>query len=87
MKTLKQNQFIINRKKILYEQRYTMSRLARDLGVTPTAICTSINGTTQSVRMYKMIANKLGVSMIEFWPEIFGETIEHQEPDHLTVRS
>ena len=87
MKKKTQNQFEINRKKILYDQRYTMSRMARDLGVTPTAICSSIKGKTQSVRMYKMIANKLGVSMIEFWPEIFGEPIEHQEVDHLTIRS
>lgn len=64
-----------------------MSRLARDLGVTPTAICSSINGRTQSVRMYKAIANKLGVSMVEFWPDIFGEAIEHQEVDHSAILS
>ena len=87
MKTLNENKFLVNRKKILYDQRYTMSRLARDLGVTPTAICQSIKGRTQSLRMHRLIANKLGISLVEFWPELYGETIENQEPDHLTVRS
>lgn len=87
MKTLNENKYLINRKNILYDQRYTMSRLARDLGVTPTAICQSIKGRTQSLRMHRLIANKLGVSLVEFWPELYGDPIIHQDVDHLTIRS
>lgn len=49
-----------------------MSRLARDLGVTPAAIGQSINGKVQSLRMHRIIAQKLGVELAEFWPEFYG---------------
>lgn len=72
MKSLTDNKFFINRKKILYEQRYTMSRLARDIGFTPAAVGKAILGTTQSLKLHRIIATKLDVSLQDFWPEFYG---------------
>ena len=73
MKIVTDNPFIINRKKILYDQRYSMRRLAIEIGVTAQAVAQSINGKTQSLKMHRTICNKLGVSLVNFWPELYGE--------------
>jgi DNA-binding Xre family transcriptional regulator len=73
MRIVTNNPFIINRKKILYDQRYTMSRLAIEIGVTPQAVIMSINGKTQSLKLHRAICNKLGVSLVSFWPELYGD--------------
>ena len=93
MKILNQNQHIINRKKILYDQRYTMSRLARDLGLTPTTVCNSIKGKSESTKTNRLIANKLGVTLVAFWPELYGdqstesaENIVHHDVGDLSQR-
>jgi lambda repressor-like predicted transcriptional regulator len=86
MKTLNHNEFLINRKKMLYDRRYSMSRLAIDLGVTPQAVIAAVHAKTKSYTMHKKIVDKLGVSLVEFWPELYGEDIVHQDVDHLTVR-
>lgn len=77
MKSLTPNPFLINRKKILYDQRYTMSRLARDLNLTPTTIGKAIKGINESLKTNRLIANKLGVSLVEFWPELYGDVVSH----------
>lgn len=77
MKSVTDNHFIINRKKILYDQRYSMSRLAVEIGVTPQGVSQSVNGTTQSLKMHRAICKKLGLSLAEFWPEIYGD--QHSE--------
>ena len=86
MKILNENKNLINRKKILYDQRYTMSRLARDLNLTPVTVGNAIKGKTESTKTNKLIANKLGVTLVAFWPELYGEEIVHQGVDHLSVR-
>lgn len=86
MKIINQNQHIINRKKILYEQRYTMSRLARDLDLTPTTVGKSIKAECESLKTNRLIANKLGVTLVAFWPELYGEEIVHHDVDHLSER-
>lgn len=85
--SVKENQYIINRKNTLYAQRYSMRRLASELGVTGQAVCYAISGTTTSLKLHRAICAKLGVSLVEFWPELYGEVIEHQDVDHITVRS
>lgn len=87
MKTIKQNQNIINRKKVLYDQRYSMNRLAKEIGVTSQALALSIYGETKSYTMHKRIADKLGVKIWMFWPELYDqEPIVNQEVGELTVR-
>lgn len=88
MKTINQNQNIINRKKVLYEQRYSMNRLAKEIGVTAQALALSIYGETKSYTMHKRIADKLGVKIWMFWPELYDqEPIVNQDVDHSVARS
>lgn len=85
--SVKENQYIINRKNTLHAQRYSMRRLASELGVTGQAVNYAINGITTSLKLHRAICTKLGVSLVDFWPELYGEPIEHQDVDHLTIRS
>lgn len=73
MRIVTDNPHIINRKKILWDQRYTMSRLALEIGVTPQAVIMSINRKTQSLKLHRAICNKLGLSLIAFWPDVYGD--------------
>jgi len=84
MKIVTDNPFIINRKKILYDQRYSMRRLAIEIGVTAQAVAQSINGKTQSLKMHRTICNKLGVSLVNFWPELYGEEIVPPDMENIT---
>jgi len=93
MRIVTDNTFIINRKKILYDQRYSMSRLAIEIGVTPQAVSQSVNGNTQSLKMHRSICKKLGLSLVEFWPELYGdqstesaENIVHHDVGDLSQR-
>lgn len=84
---INESQEIINRKVILVQKGYSNARLAREIGVTPQALSQAIRGITHSLRIHRAVVTKLGVSLVEFWPELYGEAIEHQEVDHSAVRS
>gem|GEM_PF-2929440 len=93
MKSINQNPYYINRKKILYDMRYTCARLARDISLTPTTVGKSIKGKSESLRTNRLIANKLGVSLVTFWPELYGdqttepaENIVHHDVGDLSQR-
>jgi lambda repressor-like predicted transcriptional regulator len=73
MKSVNENQYIVNRRKILYEQRYTMKRLGLDIGITGTSIDNAITCKVISYKTQKKIADKLGTSIIKFWPELYGD--------------
>lgn len=67
-----ENQHIINRKIILYDQRYTNARLAKEIDYTPAAVGLAINGKSKSYKLHRKIADKLGVTLIDFWPELYN---------------
>lgn len=86
MRSVNQNSYIINRKNILYEKRYSIRRLAKDLGFSAIAVSQAIRCMTCSLKMHRAIANKLGVSLASFWPELYGE-IENNQNNDLNCQS
>lgn len=56
----------------MYDRRYTNKRLAIEIGYTPAAVGLAINGKSTSYRLHKKIADKLGVALIDFWPELYA---------------
>ncbi len=75
MQSVNQNEHIINRKKILYEQRYSIRRLALDLNLSPIVVSLAIRGMTKSLNTHRAIATRLNVRLVDFWPELYGEPI------------
>lgn len=82
MASVKQNIHIINRKNILYDQRYSIARLAKDIGCSAAAVSLAIRGVTVSLKMHRAITKKLGVTLASFWPELYGETENEEAPDN-----
>jgi len=67
---------IINRKIIMLKCGFSVPSLAKKIGYTPQGVLKAINGkfksTTQSAAMLNAVADTLGVSKEEFWPEFYG---------------
>lgn len=70
MLTSKQN--IINRKVILVQRETSIRKVAEAIGHSPAAVMFAINKCGQSRRMHEKIAGALGVTLAEFWPELYG---------------
>lgn len=75
--SINENPHIINRKVMLVQKGYSNARLAREIGVTPQALSQAIRGITHSLRIHRAVVTKLGVSLIEFWPELYGDVVSH----------
>jgi lambda repressor-like predicted transcriptional regulator len=73
MLSVNQNEHIINRKKILYEQRYSIRRLALDLHLSPIVVSMAIRGMSKSLTTHRAIATRLNVRLVDFWPELYGD--------------
>jgi len=56
-------------KQKLKEHNKTMIGIARDLGISHTAVCLVIKGTSRSARVSKAISEAIGVPVSEIWPE------------------
>lgn len=67
-----ENQNIINRKVIMLQKGYNLPKLAKEVGHTSQAVSQSIQGRSKSLRIHRNIAQILGVSLVEFWPELYG---------------
>lgn len=69
---INQMQNIINRKVIIKRKGYSGNRLAEELEVTSSAISNTIRGISMSFNLQKKICDILGVSLVDFWPELYG---------------
>ena len=90
MQSVNQNEHIINRKKVLYEQRYSVRRLAKDLNLSPIAVSQAIRGMTNSLKTHRAIATKLNVRLVDFWPELYGDVEQknfHDSPIEATEQT
>jgi lambda repressor-like predicted transcriptional regulator len=65
------DQNLINRRIALLRCGHSQATLAKAIGVTPAAITFVMTGKTKSPAMHKKIADKLGVTLAEFWPEYY----------------
>jgi lambda repressor-like predicted transcriptional regulator len=86
-KSINENKYIINRKCVLLQKQETLRTVAEKIGHTKQAVSLSIEGRSVSLRIHRKICAVLGVSLVEFWPELYGEPIIHQEVDHSVSRS
>ena len=73
------NSFIIKRKVIITQKRFrSVAALATKIGYSRPAVCKAINGSFKSVKqsaaLLDKIANELGVTKEDFWPEFYGES-------------
>lgn len=62
----------INRKVILVKRETSIRKVAEAIGHSPAAVMFAINRAGQSRRMHEKIAGVLGVTLCEFWPELYG---------------
>ena len=84
---LTEKEHIIKRKIILLEKGFTAKKLAdviehKHQGTkrpyTRQQVTKAINGYALNEELHKSIVAKLGVSLLEFWPEIYGDnTVSH----------
>lgn len=65
------NPFIIKRKVVMIQKGFNLPRLAKTVGHTKQAVSLSIQGKSTSLRIHKQIADVLGVSLVEYWPELY----------------
>jgi DNA-binding Xre family transcriptional regulator len=86
-KSINENKYIINRKCVLLQKQETLRTVAEKIGHTKQAVSLSIEGRSVSLRIHRKICAVLGVSLVEFWPELYGEPINNQEVDHSTILS
>ncbi len=56
-------------KQKLKEHNVTMVGIAKSLGITHTAVCLVIKGTSKSARVSQAISDAIGVPVSEIWPE------------------
>lgn len=75
---LTKKQAIINRKIVMLQKGLNNTSLAAKIGCTRIGVYQAISGRFKSVKhsslMLTSIANALGVTKEEFWPEFYGET-------------
>jgi len=65
------NPYVIQRKVVMIQKGYNLPRLAKTVGHTKQAVSLSIQGKSTSLRIHKQIAEVLGVSLVEYWPELY----------------
>jgi len=56
----------------MLQKNHNQRSLAGEVGCTPAAITMVIKGKTRNRKMHEKIVNILGISLSEFWPEIYG---------------
>lgn len=72
-KSINENKYIINRKCVLLQKQETLRTVAEKIGHTKQAVSLSIEGRSTSLRIHRKICAVLGVSLVDFWPELYGE--------------
>jgi lambda repressor-like predicted transcriptional regulator len=74
------NQHIINRKVVMIQKGHTLGTLADHVHHTKQAVSQAIQGRSTSLRIHRKIADVLGVALVDFWPELYGETNKNNTP-------
>ena len=73
---LTHNKNIINRKIAMMQHGITLHRLGKMTGYSIGTICKVINNNDQSTKnsrnVHEKIAGVLGISLADFWPELYG---------------
>lgn len=73
---LTKKQAIINRKIVMLQHELNNTSLAKKIGCTRVGVFQAIQGNFKSTKhsslMMTSIANALGVTKEEFWPEFYG---------------
>lgn len=67
---------ITQRKVVLLRKGLSMRSLAKKVGCCAAAVCFAINKCQQSRSLHEKIAGELGVTLQEFWPELYGDKCE-----------
>lgn len=69
---INRNMYIINRKLTLVKKDISQRKLAINLSIAPQTINKAITTGCTTYRINRRIADYLGVSMAEFWPELYN---------------
>lgn len=81
-KSINESPHIINRKCVLLQKKETLGTVAEKIGHTKQAVSLSIEGRSVSLRIHRKICTVLGVSLVEFWPELYGDENNVNEVSH-----
>jgi len=84
--TINKNQYIVNRKIIMLQKGHSLDSLAEHVGHTKQAVSQSIQGRSTSLRIHRNIADVLGVRLVDFWPELYGD-VENKVSHDSTIES
>ncbi|MEN6619991.1 MAG: helix-turn-helix transcriptional regulator [Smithella sp.] len=78
-----ENQHNINRKCILIQKGYSLPKLSKEIGFTKQAVSQALLGKSTSLRIHRKIAKTLHVSLVEFWPELYGSDWMNKVDSHV----
>ena len=92
-----ENEHIIKRRVIIYQAGYkTIGSFAEAIDETRQAVSGAIKAKIINYKVYRVMAAKLGVSLADFWPELFcvipiaddkyTENIVHHDVGDLSQR-
>lgn len=82
---LSNNKNIINRKIILLSKGFNLTTLAHSTGYSIPSICIAVKqGKKQSRTLHDAIVSVLGVSLAEFWPELYGADIVNNNSNKVS---
>jgi lambda repressor-like predicted transcriptional regulator len=73
--TITNKNYLFNRKAMTLKAGYTQTTLAKYFHLTPGAITHVFNGATRNRELQEKIVALLGVSLAEFWPEQYGQSV------------
>lgn len=71
---------------MLLQKQETLGTVAAKIGHTKQAVSLSIEGRSVSLRIHRKICAVLGVSLLEFWPELYGDVISHDSKVNEVVQ-
>ena len=83
--TINNNQHIINRKVVMIQKGHSLNTLAEGVGHTKQAVSQAIQGRSTSLRIHRAIAAILGVRLVDFWPELYGDVEQVKNFHDATV--
>ena len=78
--SINENQNTINRKNTMFQKGHSLESLAEHVHHSKQAVSQAILGKSTSLRIHRKIADVLDVALVDFWPELYGETDKHSTP-------
>jgi len=83
---LTKNENIINRKVTLLQKGFTLAKMAAQIGYSIPTISKAVNNQSKNSRdVHEKMVFVLGVSLAEFWPELYGPDVVNNNGNRKTV--